>query len=170
MVGYWGLGQVDVFEENGDLFYSHFFEKPTKFNLPSGVFEIVGNFVQLDKPIKYSLPKLPKPEKRLRIPPRIDLLIGDNPNKATIFVNRHKVIIDDEIIKAGRVVRTFVLCHEVGHYYFKTEWKCDRFATIQMLKMGFNPSQIQQAIADTLKDFHRLEKTIKNTSKKVVHV
>jgi hypothetical protein len=47
--------------------------------------------------------------------------------------------------------------HELGHYFYSDEKKCDLFAAIQMMKRGFNPSQCGIAIDSALsaKSFDR---------------
>jgi hypothetical protein len=42
------------------------------------------------------------------------------------------------------------IAHEIGHYYYYSENKCDNFAKNKMLKMGFNPSQIAKSIHEAL--------------------
>jgi hypothetical protein len=49
----------------------------------------------------------------------------------------------------------YILLHEVGHYFYsgqgqKSEIYCDLFSANEMLKIGFNPSQIKWAQSGTL--------------------
>lgn len=54
--------------------------------------------------------------------------------------------------------RLFVILHEHGHYLYSDELNCDLFAANEMLKMGFNPSQIVNASIVSLGDSSHFRK------------
>ena len=60
--------------------------------------------------------------------------------------------IDFSIKNKTRAEQTFVMFHELGHYYYKTESHCDLFASYHMLKQGFNPSQLYFSVNGCLSD------------------
>lgn len=170
MKGYFGLGEITVYDVDGNLFYDAYFEVPTGFNLPSGVFTIEGNHVELDSLVSFKLPKLPKPERIIKIPNKIKLIEATNPNKATINPSKGLIVADPSILRSNRVTRAFVLLHELGHHYYVTESKADEFAIYHCIKLGFNPSQIREVAKRTLKNCDRSKKIIKKTSKKHIYV
>jgi hypothetical protein len=66
-------------------------------------------------------------------------------------------------------VRLFILLHEVGHFYYSEEWKCDAYAAYHFLEWGCNPSQAFEALAGVLHDNKtnddRINKIFKTISK-----
>lgn len=36
--------------------------------------------------------------------------------------------------------KVFILLHEIGHFFYTTEWKADTFALYHFCKLGYNPS------------------------------
>lgn len=144
--------EVIVFKDNSELFYSKKnanYPNPFRFNLPRGVYVCFNEIYKNIKPHEYELEKLPPKEKNT---PKKKPIIkwAKNPNKASIDVSRHLIIIDHEFKKHPDVNQCFLIAHELGHYYYYTEWKCDLYAKHLLLKMGFNLSQISEAIASTL--------------------
>lgn len=47
-------------------------------------------------------------------------------------------------------VQRFIVLHEIGHFFYETEWKCDLFALRNYLKLGFNPSNAFLALKNIL--------------------
>ena len=47
-------------------------------------------------------------------------------------------------------IKEFILLHEIGHFYYSTEWKCDLYALMQFLKKGYNQSQAYIALEKVL--------------------
>ena len=62
---------------------------------------------------------------------------------------------DEFFLQLPRYMRVYVFFHEIGHYYYESEEGADRVAQIEMLKRGYNPSQIDQASKATLNDSSR---------------
>jgi hypothetical protein len=161
-----------IYDTKGNIFY----EKSNKlsdkskgklhFNLPKGIYT-TDNVLTKTKLRKYNLPTLPRPEKNNKLPERIKLLIQDNPNKASISIRDNYIKLDKSIVDKGKLNFTFVLLHEIGHYFYKTESKCDAFAVNEMLKLGFNPSQIAKTSFNCLDNVTSRER-IKEHFKHVV--
>ena len=122
------------------------------FNLPKGDYFTFNSIEKLKKPVFVSLPKLPKPEKNNNLPQKVKVYFLENPNKASIITGLNKIQIDPKILNLSLPSIVFVLFHELGHYFYKDEKKCDLFAAVQMLKRGFNPSQCGIAIDSALSD------------------
>jgi hypothetical protein len=59
-------------------------------------------------------------------------------------------------------IKYTIYYHELGHHWYITESKADLFAAKKMLELGFNPSQIQLAVLDSLseKSIDRMVKTV----------
>jgi hypothetical protein len=144
----------------GELFYYHKGNEKGKFyfNLPKGIYQSEGEIYKLKKPIVKHLPKLPKREVFYKIPKKVKVIITKNKNKCSIDLRKNTIYLDPEISKKGYSELTFVLFHEIGHYYYKTEEKCDLFAARKMLEMGFNPSQCGLSINNTLSDYSQERK------------
>lgn len=142
---------VLILDEAGKVFY-HYKPKNGKFNLPAGRYYTDNKLQKLDKPLNFKLPKLPKPDRNFT-PERLNLHFDKNNNTASIYPKTGKIVIDSR--KAAEFTRPqldFVLLHEVGHLKYNDEDSCDIFATVEMLKRGYNPSQIFTAIAGTLRN------------------
>lgn len=141
---------VLIFDEEGKVFYNY---TPTggTFNLPRGRYYTDCRLTKLKEPLNYKIPKLPKRD-RLINENGISLNFQKNENTASIYLDSKKIVIDTSAAASfDRVQMTFVLLHEIGHLRYESEQKCDLYATREMLKAGFNPSQIFIAAAGTLK-------------------
>lgn len=145
---------LKIYDFRKILFYSYKFVAKFKkrFYLPIGVYYITASINRIKyKPRK--IKKLPKFERNLKHN-WSDFKIGfkENPNKATIY-HKKKLIIFDNIFKTKPLyILIFILGHEVGHKYYKTEYKADAYAVNYMLKAGFNRSQIGLAPLSALTD------------------
>lgn len=147
-------GKTFYYIENEEL-------KRITFNLPAGVYEVIGcEIVRLKRPIRYETPKLPIPEKKIKIPETFDVQIGTNPNKASTNVHEGWMKVDPSIIERDICQGLFVMGHELGHCYYFTEWKCDVFSASEMLKRGYNPSQCYYANSLCLSDKQEQRKDI----------
>jgi len=133
----------------GLLFYEC--PKGVNFNLPSGAYSYIGKFEHsplIDYSKKFILDK---PEKKIPFLDIKKIKVTNNPNKCSIYVNSGLVIIDKAFFNSlNDIQKTFILLHEVGHFYYYTEKKCDNYAKVQMLKAGYNPSQISATTKSTL--------------------
>jgi hypothetical protein len=146
--------EVKVFDRLGKPFY--FFSKPeiqpaVKFNLPKGKYFTSNTLTEVN-PVKYDLPKLPKRERHGKDPELYPTIVAPNPNKCSINYDQKVIVIDPEICKLPTFVLFYILQHEIGHFYYTTEKFADLYASYQLLKNGFNPSQVQQANNLTLSD------------------
>jgi hypothetical protein len=155
---------LKIYRFDKDLNRFYFFykrEKGKEFPLPAGIYEIEGLFEEK----KYFFnSKIPEPEKKNKISKTL-LFITKNPNKASIDVIRKKIYIDKDIFQAPEPVRLAILLHELGHYYYYNERKCDLFSAIEMRKAGFPKSIISAAFLSALySDFRKkhIYKKIKN--------
>jgi hypothetical protein len=64
--------------------------------------------------------------------------------KGTIQIN------DEAFNEMSQPTRLFILLHELGHYYFKTEALADKFALHTFLNMGYNYSSALAALTNVL--------------------
>jgi len=146
---------ISVMDKAGNPFYYYENPKGKKiwFNLPVGVFYSENDLTET-RPAKYITPELPEADKNI-IPKEMEFIVCDNPNKASIDVKTGKVFIDHSINEKAIPFKTFVFFHEVGHNYYTGgihEHYCDIFAASEMLKRGFNKSQIYLANEFCLSD------------------
>lgn len=172
-MGFSCAGAVVVRRPDGSVFYQHKKKAPFSFNLPPGVYNIQGDNVKmLQRPIEYKINAKRKPESDHVLPKPGELKIefGDNPNKASIWVKKHFILIDNQYKKAPEVVKEYLIAHEIGHYRYKTERFADEFAQQVLLDKGFNMSQIVAAAAATLFNGHERHnycfENLKNARKK----
>lgn len=145
-------GKIKVHTPDGKVFYQMEKRTPFNFNLPGGVYHIEGNCKQLKTPINYKFKGVRKVESNHPLPKPNELVIqyGDNPNKASIFVKDHFILIDKSYKDAPKVIKDYLIAHEIGHYRYKTERYADEFAQEVLLKKGYPLSLIVQAAASTL--------------------
>lgn len=133
-------GRVHVWKD-GSPFYV--FDRPGTFTLPAGSYKVEGGAMLGPMPARAGAKDLPRP--KFPLPRKVVLKYTDNPNKAQIDLRRGVVYLDNAFRGAPDFVRTFVLLHEIGHYYYADEASCDAFAAQEMYKRGYNPSQILAA-------------------------
>jgi len=132
----------------GRIFYdTSELEKPVKrFNIPEGKYSIdSGTLKRLKEPVKFSLSPLPLPERIYPSPYKFKILFGVNPNKCSIIWKKRTILFDNSFKSAPLPSIFFILYHEYGHQLYKTEKYADLFSTNEMLKKGFNNSQIGKA-------------------------
>ncbi len=153
---------VIINDDRGIYFYSNVDNLPGEcFNLPPGSYQILsGVFHEISTPIVFKLATLPRSE--VLLPPNVrdfEIVFAKNPNKCTIFYHERMIVFDDSFQTGPKPNFEFVLQHEYGHSYFgygkkydydSAEAFCDLYASNQMLKMGYNPSQIARAQQETL--------------------
>jgi len=160
--------KVLILDENKKEFYNYS-PKNRMFNLPKGSY-FLDNSVKIKetKPLVFKLPYLPKPQKRTKLEPK-DFIIKmvQNPNKASIFLHEGRIEIDSNFwANLSRVQKEYVLNHELGHLYFEDEKRADLYAMEQMLKIGYNPSQIANVVLKTFsvnkENLARCENVINN--------
>jgi hypothetical protein len=143
---------VRVYNADGSLFYEKAnvnFPNKFSFNLPRGAYVCFDNIQKRKEPVFFKLEKLPPKEKKVIVKQPV-IIYGENKNKASIDIQKHLIIIDNQFKESPKANQVFLLCHELGHYYYTTESYCDRFARNKMLLLGFNPSQISLASVTSL--------------------
>lgn len=95
-------------------------------------------------------PDVPPKERDLEKPYRIVTNKSLTGTPARIFPHSGIIEVSTSWHKMIAPIRLFILLHEVGHFFYKTEWKCDQFAAHHFLKMGYNPSTAFYAISKIL--------------------
>ena len=81
------------------------------------------------------------------------LVVAPNENKASIYPNQKKIVVDTNIAKIKyRPALVFILGHELSHYKYHSngysnlmERKCDDESEKYMLACGYNPTQVKLA-------------------------
>ena len=140
----------------------------TYFNLPKGDYIIEVEVERLPSPNKFALPPLPKFERNIKRPKEVKIIFGTNLNKCSIDLERGIIICDWSIKAKGRAEQSFVIYHEFGHYFYKTESSCDKFASRKMIEEGFNPSQTVFSVNGCLSErSHKRKSEVYNFAKKV---
>ena len=94
------------------------------------------------------------------LPERLTLAKVGTEHTAVVYPDLGVILADPSRLPfVGDAVTTFVLLHELGHYFAgEDEEKADAFAAYMMDAAGWNPSQIEQAIRWTLQNNpHRAE-------------
>lgn len=128
------------------------------FNMPYGRYEVLaGNLSELKEPVNYPVEfDLPNNFDSFKKLPKI--IFCDNPNKCSVDTIKNVIYFDNRFKNCPWVVILWIVGHELAHYFFKTngfmtveqrqiiERKCDLFSNALLLKIGFNPSQINFAI------------------------
>lgn len=150
--------KIRIFDINRKPFY--FFDtknSKTEFNLPKGIYLTENDLKGLPEKIRFKTPVL-KHERNIAIPKKIKFIWGENPNKASVILNKGIILVDNGFKKFPRFVQVYLFYHEIGHYYFKSETGADSFARVKMLERGFNPSQVGMASRISLspKSKHRV--------------
>lgn len=143
---------IKIYDERGIIFYDSNWCGKFKgiFYLPKGKYFTKNRF----KKIKYKKRRVfknPPNERDLKHDwSAFRIIFRPNPHKASILHNSNTIIFDTSFKKAPRFQLIFILLHEKGHNYYKTEHKADGYAVRAMLKRGYNPSQIALAPLFTL--------------------
>lgn len=155
---------IKIYDSDNKPFYVY----PNKtgviyFNLPKGAYSTLNNLTKLTQPVNYKLPPLPKPTVNRKLPKRFKVVFKDNPNKCSVYHKIGLIVFDNSFQDKPKFFLTFIKLHELGHYFYSSsnknpiskeyqlnEMYCDTFAQNKMLKLGYNPGQIQQAINLTL--------------------
>jgi len=140
--------KLTVEDENGFIIYLA--EEGHKFNLPQGTYYMNGGFSFADFiPYPESLEKLPEDEKPGGNKEIRKVVFAPNvPGIAFTQAQKGLIVIDESIERGPTFIRDFVYLHEVGHMFYKgpvSEWKCDVFAMVHMIRAGWNPSQVKVA-------------------------
>lgn len=135
-----------IYDWRGVIFYSNDIlkQKACSFNLPEGVYYSKTKFETLHRPNKHANIKLPKKERDFDIK-EFKITFEANPNKATVYYDKPRIIFDVYYKKCPLYELFFTFFHELGHRYYSTEKYCDLYAAKRMYEIGFNTSQIGRA-------------------------
>jgi hypothetical protein len=153
--GFSSLLPFTIYELNGQVFYSSDFTdhisagRRLDFNLPAGEYKYDGSFTKLSSPVPVVSVTLPMHERNIQ-KKRYEIRFGENPNKCTIFYDEGVILFDNSFRNKPLYIKYAIYFHELGHHWYKTEWKADLFSIKKMLDKGFNPSQIGLASLETL--------------------
>ena len=137
-----------IYDTKGNIFYDDTFcntiaeGKTLKFNIPAGIYKYDGYFIKLPEPVETMGIALPIPERFINKFKHYEIIFGNNPNKCTIYYKAGLILFDNAFKETPIFYRYGIYFHEMGHHFYKTEWKADMYATKKMLDYGFNPSQI----------------------------
>lgn len=138
------------------------YSKSVNFNLPAGTYTVTqGTVSALLQPVQYPMPALPVAEKNAdldvsqikEIPARTVMEGGvskPNPKFCIDIANAEYYYNPDWIKTLTTPQLVFCQNHEIGHFFYYSQEKCDQWAEYNMLEMGFNPQQITLASHDTL--------------------
>jgi hypothetical protein len=148
--GFRAIGKVCIYQE-GRIFYGLKKDGEILFNLPPGDYASEWKIETLSRPVKVKFPTRRKRERfNLTPPAKVTVRYGDNPNKATITLEKGQILIDNSFLDAPDLVKKFIMYHEIGHYFYKTEEFCDEYAQERLIEDGYNLSQVHNATAKSL--------------------
>lgn len=162
---------VRVNDERGRIFYfmPNKSEKRIIFNMPPGKYFFESDCSELKRPLRYECPALDKKEKNIAVVNDLEIIITDNPNKASFENKTGRMVLDNSFIEKTKPQIRFVMGHELGHNYYFSEEKCDYYSAYTMLSEGYNPTQCYYANSFCLSDrqeerkeilFTRLQKVV----------
>lgn len=163
-----------IFDDKGNIFYDSEFTdhiskgETLKFNMPAGFYKYNGSFVKLNFPVSQFNIILPPKERVINgSQKKYKIVWGDNPKKCTIFYAPGIILFDRSFLNSPLYIRYGIYFHELGHHYYKTEWKADLYAAKKMIDYGFNPSQCGRVGLESLSNgsFERKERMIKVLTK-----
>ena len=153
ITGFQGIAPIIIKDAKGRDFYikqnSKYRDGSVCFNLPRGQYSTSNDLLRLPRPIRYNCPKLPIPERHLALP-ELRIEIKPNPHKCTVYFKTGRIVLDPSMAEMPRPNLQHILFHELGHFLYKTEWKCDMFSCYNMLKFGYNPSQCLKVMMHNL--------------------
>ena len=112
-----------------------------RFNLPNDNFYLPFRFKVLP-PMKYYIGSMPDPEKNGNKEIKSITYRRGVVGLAEIKADEGIMVLDTMFMDGPEFIHDFVYLHECGHFFYKTEWKCDKFAVKGMLERGWNPSQV----------------------------
>jgi hypothetical protein len=146
-----------IYDPNGIIFYSSDFtnkiatKRRLNFNVIAGNFTYNGNFVKLDFPVTMKNVILPPKERNIAYK-RYEIIFADNPNKCTIYYDKGIIVFDNQFKIKPLYIKYLIYFHELGHHWYITESKADLYATKKLLELGFNPSQIECGMLESLSE------------------
>lgn len=140
------IGDRPIISDARGVFYSKDSDNVI-FNLPPGKYD-VSSAEYYGPPVIYKQPFLPFPERINFRPNNLKILIADTVDnkpisQAAISRFTDEIFVRSNINDLDTVSIMCILMHEMGHYHYKTEEYCDRFAFYHLLRTGYNPSQFK---------------------------
>lgn len=95
---------------------------------------------------------------------KVNKIVFDDskPSPARIFTDVGIICVNRKFLSYPVEVRLFILLHEIGHFYYTEEYKCDTYAAYHFLEWGCNPSQAFESLAGVLHDNATNDKRIDN--------
>lgn len=93
---------------------------------------------------------LPQPERNKNAYIKDIFFEDKGSSPARIFTDLNTIVVNRDFFNYPIEVRFFILLHEVGHFFYSTEWKCDNYAAYHFTKIGFNPTQAFESLAGVL--------------------
>jgi hypothetical protein len=146
-----------IYNNKGKVIYKRFFNGHAdnfSLNVPTVGTYYFGQELQVrdrlhlvPNKVKFSLPE---PERNKFKPFKIEFNEKLNGTPARIFTDAGVIEIGANYYKYAPPTRLFILLHELGHYFYKTEWKTDTFALYYYLKLGYNKSQAFYSLSKVL--------------------
>jgi len=78
--------------------------------------------------------------------------IKDWHSPASINPKTGELVYNSDFLGFSEAKQNFIVFHEIGHFYYKTEKFCDLFASKKMLEKGFGMSQCLEVLRNVLSD------------------
>jgi len=147
---------VKIYNQKGQCVYHRHLGHADNFslNLPSVGTYYFGDDLQVrdrlhlvPNKVKFSLPE---PERNRYKPFKIEFNGKLKGTPARIFTQEGVIEVSPQYYKYDPPTRLFILLHELGHYFYQTEWKTDTFALYYYLKLGYNKSQAFYSLSKVL--------------------
>jgi len=168
---------IKIYDSRGVIFYDSdeianftgYFTLP-RINLANSLFLTNGRLYRVEYKDNFDI-SLPPYERNMQHDfAKFKITFSENPNKCTIFHNEKRIDFDNSFKRFPYYCLYFILFHEVGHNYYKTEEFADMYAVKRMLKKGYTPYQIMLGAVDSLSDksesrLRNILTTIKNAKK-----
>lgn len=146
-----------MFNSKGQLYYFRNLDGKTpriKFNIPDPDTYTTEQPIEVVKVSKIEIPdKLPilPPAERDRLKKsevKVNPTLKGTP--ARIFTETGLIEVSPEFLKLPPAIKLFLLIHEEGHYFYKSEEYCDLYALVNFIRMGYNRSTGYYALSRVL--------------------
>lgn len=154
-----GVDSFSIVDKNNKPYYYRYFKPGTtnvKVNIPDpGVY-----YFSKDANIKRVPLEIVREVRNIRLPKqernreknyfiRHDNNEVDSP--ALIYTETGEIITGRKFNNLSIPMKIFILLHEIGHFKYQTEKYCDLYATVEFIKMGYNPSTAIYCLTDELR-------------------
>lgn len=167
---------IVINDELGNIFYFKLNNegKWIYFNLPEGEYTTNNNILKAKAPREFKLKQLPKPNRPKKLPENFRVVFTENPNKCSVDNVNHVIYFDNSFKDAPKFVMDYIKLHELGHYFYSgqgqlSEKNCDHFSFNEMIKLGYNPSQVIAGINYSLSDRKEAVKRKNNLYTKAIN-